>query len=92
MKTCPGCSGPATPFQGKLGPVVTCGRCGGLFTVEPIDNLASYTLIHGDWCRCGKAGDARARYFDLDVEGRGEMNSRRHGWFDPVCRGITQTG
>lgn len=87
---CPGCGGrpgKATEVDG----VVHCQRCGGIFGYCYLG--ASYRLVREEWVDAEDLAEAgkRAIYFDLDCLGsRGIV--RRHGWFDPVTRRITQTG
>ena len=77
------------------GEVRECAGCGAIFTR---DSAAIYLgesyLIVSPWFADEKdmeAADKRARYFDLTCLGSQGM-TRRHGWFDPETKRITQVG
>ena len=87
---CPACSS-RDNLEHSNAALASCGRCGALFTTRPIPAGDSYALVAPRWAT-DPAADSRARYFDLDVlQGDGTV-SRRHGWFDPETRLVTQVG
>jgi hypothetical protein len=75
-----------------------CHGCGALFGT--FDNLTdSYARVGFGWCRCpgqkAESGMIESRYFDFSgVGGHAEARGayRRHGWYHPFCKGITQVG
>lgn len=86
---CPGCGGrpgKATEVPG----VRHCQGCGGIFGTCYLGE--SYALVKPNLRPASKEADKRARYYDLTCLGSGNKITRRHGWFDPVTRLITQTG
>ena len=82
---CPGCSG--APLADRYPGLAKCAGCGGAFTTQPIPWGVARRLVKNDWCAC-QDGDSRARFYDMLIED----GTRMHGWFDPKCKGITQTG
>lgn len=87
--TCPGCGGE----KSKAGPVSGtryCSHCGALFTVRAIYTGESYGLVMPFFSKDPTA-DERATYFDLESIGSAGLK-RRHGWYDPTTRLITQVG
>ncbi len=81
---CPGCGG--RPGKATAVPSVRhCQGCGGIFgSCTAAEGLQ---LVRSEWAQ-GEAAQ-RAVSFDLTITDGG---GRRHGWFDPVTRRITQTG
>lgn len=68
--------------------MVTCGGCGGIYTVRRIYRGESYTIVRPSW---HTGPETTPVYFDLDVIGS-EGPERRHGWFEPTTKCITQVG
>jgi len=70
--------------------VVRCAGCGGIYTLAPIYLGQSYQLVKPQWddtdCPVEKW-----RYFDFQTLGS-EGLGRRHGFFNPATRKITQVG
>lgn len=94
--TCPACSCKRYRVADPLVPerlrdaVVSCARCGALFTRRAIYLGDSYALVRPTFTR-DRSADARARHFDFETLGSDGLG-RRHGWFDPQTRCLTQTG
>ena len=93
---CPACSSQKTKSMSRRGDqeLYECRGCGALFGTFT-DLAESYARVHGGWCQCpGRAtesGMIESRYFDFSgSDGLGVL--RRHGWYDPRCKGITQVG
>ena len=96
-RTCPACSCPKIqPDSAGIIPehlrraVVVCARCDGIYTRRRIYLGESYEIVRPLFAPAG-TDESRVRYFDLDTLGFNGAD-RRHGWFDPVSRGITQIG
>lgn len=95
-RACPACSFQnSLPYRwnGREHPVVRkCQGCGGIFTqADRHINLGhSYELVANAWDTT--EGDVEQVYFDFTTIGPGDKIDRRHGWFNPVTRKITQTG
>ena len=71
--------------------VFTCSACGGLFHNEGLMYLGdsyTYVLPYFDSCPVPVEGQ---RYFDFTVLGSKGLH-RRHGWFNPATKRITQVG
>lgn len=92
--TCPACSGDAGDAT-EIAGVYHCQRCGGIFgTCTGAEGLK---LVRPAWAtKADQPGaDDRAIYYDLTITPdtiAGIPGSRRHGWYDPKTRKITQTG
>ena len=86
--SCPGCSHPQSTPHSKVDNVVTCAGCGGIYTLSPIYRGESYQIVLPSWDE-GEA--AEEVYYDLTVLGSDGIQ-RRHGWFNPATKQITQTG
>lgn len=87
---CPGCGGrPGRPTS--VAGVVHCQRCGGIF--GSCAAAEAQTLVRSEWSTDPEA-DSRAIGFDLTITDlpREQGGGRRHGWFDPTTKRITQTG
>lgn len=87
--TCPGCNGEPGE-QTKVKGVFTCQGCGGIFGTCYLGE--SYTLVKPNLRRASKEADERARYYDLTCLGSGNKITRRHGYYDPKTKLITQVG
>lgn len=78
--------------QDKFGYVVKCSKCSAIFTLG--DNAIylgdSYAIVSPHFTNDPTA-DTRSVYFDLMVLGS-KGAQRRHGWFDPTTKLITQVG
>lgn len=86
--TCPGCNG-AKGAETKVIGVYACQGCGGIFGTCYLGE--SYTLVSPAMAPPAKEIQARQRYFDLTCLGS-EGIARRHGYYDPKTKMITQTG
>lgn len=84
---CPACSGKRHDAT-ELIRVYRCKRCGAIFGECYLGD--SYRLVLPYWAEADVPAE-RTRYFDLMTLG-GEGIQRRHGWYDPETRRITQTG
>lgn len=89
MTNCPACSAPEN-IASVFPNVVICQGCGGFYTTKPISRVESYFIVKPHFTDDASADD-RQIYFDFDVLGS-DGPSRRHGWFDPKTRLVTQTG
>jgi len=76
------------PVEGHAD-VRTCERCGGLNGRCYLGQ--SYTLVLPQWDAPDACDPADQQYFDLECLGSGGI-TRRHGWFNPATRKITQVG
>lgn len=86
---CPGCDGRLKPEPSLPGSTYTCRRCSGLVSTS-IYLGDSYTLVLPHWAPPDVPPE-RTRYFDLTCLGSKGI-TRRHGWYDPTTRLITQVG
>lgn len=84
---CPGCSGKGVVRKGTQ--IYDCKSCGGVFGDCYLGD--SYGIVLPRFSADGQVADARAKYFDLTCLGS-EGVTRRHGWFDPITKLITQVG
>lgn len=84
---CPGCDGVGRETKGP-GQLYTCKGCGGLFGSCYLGD--SYTLVSPFMAREAVPAE-QTRYFDLDCLGS-EGLTRRHGWYDPRTKLVTQVG
>lgn len=87
-RTCPACSGSLKAKDGRVD-LDECRRCGG---------VVSQSMYKGDsfevvlpFFETGSYEPEEERYFDLTVVGS-EGVERRHGWYLPRTRRITQVG
>lgn len=87
--SCPGCSGRLKAEPGLPGMTYTCRRCAGLISTS-IYLGDSYTLVLPRWETADVAPE-QTRYFDLLCLGSAGPE-RRHGWYNPATRLITQVG
>jgi hypothetical protein len=87
---CPACSSTKSKPHTQGG-VVTCAQCGALYTTRAIYKGDSLALVLAIWDEAGACAPGDERYFDLEVLGSQGL-ARRHGWFNPVTRRITQVG
>jgi len=86
---CPGCSGKrSTP--GPIDGTRFCAACGALFTTRHIYKGDSYSLVM-PFFTSDPTADERAIYFDLETLGSDGLG-RRHGFYDPTTKLLTQVG
>lgn len=88
---CPGCS--CTTYRETsfgVANVVRCNGCGGIYTLERIYLGDSYRLVKPQWDDTDCPAE-KWQYFDFDVLGS-DGPSRRHGFYNPGNRKITQVG
>lgn len=96
--SCPACGDKRSPRKSAVVPealadqVRECRRCEAIFTIE------SATIYLGDsygivlpYLTGDPEAQGRQRYYDLMTLGSAGLK-RRHGWFDPETRQITQVG
>lgn len=89
MPACPACSCERGHRLVRFPRVFSCGSCEGL--VGDAGYLGdSYGLVSPHWAPAD-VDSGRTRYFDLVALGS-EGLVRRHGWFDPTTRRVTQVG
>ncbi len=86
MELCRSCSNGRRNKKIGAG-VYQCGKCGALYGTCYLGDSYEYVLPH--FSREEVPAD-RTRHFDFTTIG--STVGRRHGWFDPVTRLITQTG
>lgn len=67
-----------------------CRKCQGIYTLRSIYLGDSYLIVL-PYFSTDPTSDERQRYFDLDCLGSKGL-SRRHGWFDPANKKLTQVG
>jgi hypothetical protein len=65
--------------------------CGALYTTRAIYRGDSYQAVLPGWDGVGACATGEERYFDLEVLGSDGL-ARRHGWYNPTTKRITQTG
>lgn len=89
---CPACSNPKSRPHEKVDGVVYCQGCGALYTEggRHIYVGESYELVSPHW-ETSDVAPGEERYFDLMVLGS-DGEGRRHGWYYPPTRRITQVG
>lgn len=92
--TCPCCGTPESHSKphAKYAAVRECKGCGGIYTAagSRLYLGESYALVMPHFTN-DPAADERARYFDFETLGSNGLG-RRHGWFDPETKLITQVG
>lgn len=96
---CPACSSYRVKEQALRGAhgvgdqVHDCLACGAVFgTFAHFED--SYQHVAGRWCGCQipkGAPDVEQRYFDFTGL-NGQAQDRRHGWYHPACKRLTQVG
>jgi len=91
IDSCPACSHVRGNKADAKG-VYTCKSCGGIFHNSGYLYLGdSYTYVLPQWDAEGACRIEDQRYFDLTVLGSKGIE-RRHGWFNPATKRITQVG
>jgi hypothetical protein len=90
---CPCCSAPLPAEttdlpEARYAPLYVCPRCDAIYGVLTLG--ASYAVVKPRWYE-RLDPPARTRYFDFTTLGS-EGIGRRHGFYDPETRLITQTG
>lgn len=86
---CPGCS--ATEYtETETSGIVRCGGCGGLYTLWHVYLGQTYRHVSNQWDDTDCPVE-EWRYYDFQYLGS-EGEGRRHGWFCPHNKKITQTG
>ena len=95
-RECPACNAPLPEPQcittvvptTSRDQVYVCPACDAVYGV--VDLRASYDLVRPRWYE-RLDPPARTRYYDFTTRGPQGIG-RRHGWYDPKSRLITQTG
>lgn len=89
MSECPACS--STSSRSHFVPGVrVCEACSCIFTERAITRGDSFTIVLPSFDEAGcQVEDERP--FDLTVVGSDGVE-RRHGWFNPATRRLTQVG
>ena len=87
--SCPACSSTSSRAHDLSG-VRVCAACSCIFTERAILRGDSFTIVLPSWDEAGIPIEDE-RPFDLTVVGSAGVE-RRHGWFNPATRRITQTG
>lgn len=85
---CPACSHKIAHQHNRHTRVYQCGKCTGIFGDLYLGDSYNFVLPR---MTNDPAADTRHRYFDFTTLGS-EGVSRRHGWFDPETKLITQIG
>lgn len=94
-RECPACSAPLPAQPADLpearytATLYLCPRCDALYGTCYLG--VSYALVSPYWHQ-GPEQPATTRYFDLTTLGSNGDVQRRHGWYDPATKRITQTG
>jgi hypothetical protein len=83
---CPGCNGHGKKTE-RIG-IYECKSCRGVFGQCYLGE--SYAIVLPIFTTDPTA-DSRAKYFDFTCLGSKGV-TRRHGWFDPQTRLLTQVG
>ncbi|MCP4599243.1 MAG: hypothetical protein GY847_01680 [Proteobacteria bacterium] len=84
---CPACS--SVNIE-EAHPVSSCQSCGAIFS-DSIYLGDSYLYVLPIWDAPGACQEGDERYFDFTTIGSAGRE-RRHGWFNPTTKKITQTG
>jgi hypothetical protein len=86
---CPACSH-TKGWEVKMARVYECGACHAIHGTMYLGD--SYTYVLPCWSNDhSPEATERQRYFDFECLGSGGV-TRRHGWFDPQTKKITQIG
>lgn len=86
---CPACNSLKNKTRDDLGvQIYECKECGAIHGTCYLGE--SYGIVK-PYMTADKNADERARYFDFITLGSAGVG-RRHGWFDPQTRLITQVG
>jgi len=89
VPACPACSC-TKGFVVKMARVYECGDCHAIYGDMYLGD--SYTFVLPEFSNeYGQAVLDRQRYFDFTCLGSKGV-TRRHGWFDPATKRITQVG
>ena len=91
MKTAEGCRGCGRKTKQHLtdvSGVYRCGYCGAIWGTCRLGD--SYELVR-PYMTTINFDPADTRYYDITTLGSGGLD-RRHGWFEPKSRLITQVG
>ena len=91
MAKCPACDSTSSKAHPVADGVVTCAKCGALYTTRAIYKGVSTSLVLPIWAATGACAPGDERYFDLMSLGSDGL-ARRHGWYNPATKRITQTG
>jgi ribosomal protein L37AE/L43A len=90
-RRCPGCDHARGNKPDAKG-VYHCQGCGGIFHTSGTLYLGdSYAYVLPYWDAPGACATEDQRYYDLTVLGS-EGVTRRHGWYNPKTKRITQVG
>lgn len=87
VPSCPACSH-TKGFTVKMASVYECGACHALYGHCYLGDSYGYVL---PFFAEASVPAERQRYFDFETLGSQGVG-RRHGWFDPMTRRITQVG
>ena len=91
MAKCPACDSTNSKAHEVVDDVVTCAECGALYTTRVIYKGISSALVLPLFDAPGACAPGDERYFDLMSLG-GDGLARRHGWYNPATRRISQVG
>lgn len=69
-----------------------CADCGGLNTTRLIDLDLSFAYVSSEMLPEERAPLTSSTYYDLMTLKSDGTPRRRHGWYDPATKGITQVG
>lgn len=87
IPACPACSH-TRGFEIQMASIYECGACHGIFGRCYLGD--SYTYVLPQFV-AGVVPVEHQRYYDFTCVGSKGL-TRRHGWFDPATRLITQVG
>lgn len=86
---CPACSHAIVHEHKTHWRVHQCSACTAIFGDLYLGDSYNFVLPR---FTDDPAADSRARYFDFTTLGGDNTRSRRHGWYDPTTKLITQIG
>lgn len=83
---CPACD--STRTKAMKGQIRTCTKCGAIFGTCYLGESYEFVL---PYLTDADPEMTRSKYFDFTTLGSNGLG-RRHGWFDPDSKRITQVG
>ena len=87
-ESCPSCGAKICQREYKKTTLVECGKCEAVYGNCYLGD--SYSVVSNRWADVSTPAE-NERYFDFTCLGSAGI-TRRHGWYDPGSKRITQTG